>query len=410
MTFRRIIFWLHLLAGLIGGLAIAIMCFTGTMLAFEKQLVAWADRDARTVVVPSMDAPRLTIDDLTRRVIDANPAAAPTAIVLSADPGTAVAYSLSRDRVVYADPYTGEIRRPSTTTIRDFMRRMENWHRWLALPGQQRPIGQAINRSCNAAFLILAVSGLYLWLPRRRSWSNLRAVALLNPTLSGKARDFNWHNAIGLWCAPVLIVLTVTALPLSFRWANNLIYQFAGEPPPTPPGSAGSGPTSPRYPAPPDGTRPLAREAVFTAVKKASPAWTQITLRLAAPGRGSAGARVPSTPEPSGEDRLRPRLPEPLTFAIATSGSWPRTATTTALVNPFTSEFIRHETFRSQTAGRQLRIWTRFLHTGEALGWIGQLIAGAASIGGCSLVYTGFALAWRRFFRRQAAATTAAGP
>jgi uncharacterized iron-regulated membrane protein len=40
----------------------------------------------------------------------------------------------------------------------------------------------------------------------------------------------------------------------------------------------------------------------------------------------------------------------------------------------------------------------RFLHTGEALGWPGQLLAGLFSLFSVVLVYTGFALAWRRFF------------
>jgi uncharacterized iron-regulated membrane protein len=39
----------------------------------------------------------------------------------------------------------------------------------------------------------------------------------------------------------------------------------------------------------------------------------------------------------------------------------------------------------------------RYLHTGEAFGVPGQLIAGLASVGGVLLVYTGYALAWRRF-------------
>ncbi|WNZ58636.1 PepSY domain-containing protein [Myxococcus sp. MxC21-1] len=43
----------------------------------------------------------------------------------------------------------------------------------------------------------------------------------------------------------------------------------------------------------------------------------------------------------------------------------------------------------------------RFLHTGEALGLLGQLVAAIASLGGVFLVYTGFALSWRRFFSRR---------
>jgi uncharacterized iron-regulated membrane protein len=71
-------------------------------------------------------------------------------------------------------------------------------------------------------------------------------------------------------------------------------------------------------------------------------------------------------------------------------------------VNPFTGDIIRRESFADLSTGRQVRTWTRFLHTGEALGWAGQAIAGLACLGGCFLVYTGFALAWRRFFGKPA--------
>jgi uncharacterized iron-regulated membrane protein len=38
-----------------------------------------------------------------------------------------------------------------------------------------------------------------------------------------------------------------------------------------------------------------------------------------------------------------------------------------------------------------------FRNTGEAAGLVGQAVAGLASTGGVFLVYTGVALAWRRF-------------
>jgi uncharacterized iron-regulated membrane protein len=45
------------------------------------------------------------------------------------------------------------------------------------------------------------------------------------------------------------------------------------------------------------------------------------------------------------------------------------------------------------------------IHTGEALGWFGQFIAALASLGGAFLVWTGFALSWRRYFPRRAPVT-----
>ena len=66
------------------------------------------------------------------------------------------------------------------------------------------------------------------------------------------------------------------------------------------------------------------------------------------------------------------------------------------------------EPFSGQSAGRQARLWVRFLHTGEAFGWLGQAIAGAVSLLSLLMVWTGLALAWRRLIlpllRRRGAA------
>lgn len=64
------------------------------------------------------------------------------------------------------------------------------------------------------------------------------------------------------------------------------------------------------------------------------------------------------------------------------------------------------EGFRDLSTAMKIRRWTRFLHTGQTLGWAGQLVAGLASLGGVFLVYTGFALSWRRLFGSRAMAPT----
>ena len=55
--------------------------------------------------------------------------------------------------------------------------------------------------------------------------------------------------------------------------------------------------------------------------------------------------------------------------------------------------------FSDRTPGQQARFIVRFLHTGEVLGFIGQTIAGLASLAACFLVWSGLALAWRRLVR-----------
>lgn len=392
---RSVLFWLHLAAGLIAGLVIGVMCATGAALAFEKELVAWAERDARRVDIPASSA-RLPLAELTRRVRTAHPAARPTAVIVSADPRAAVTFQLGRDGALYADPYTGAIRTPASTRVRDFLHTLEEWHRWLALGDDRRPIGKAVNGAGNLAFCFLALSGLYLWWPRSWSVRGFKTVALLNGRLTGKARDFNWHNAVGLWCAPVLIALTLTALPISYRWASNGVFQVFGETPPPPgPAAAPAGPALAIVR--PEDTPPLDPDALLARARALAPDAESFTLRLAA-GNGGREARHPDA---NAAAPARPSSPPPATVVIRTPGAWPRTAATTLYLHPFTGELLRRESFGDLTPGRRARTWTRFLHTGEALGLGGQLVAALACLGGCLLVYTDFALAWRRFLPRR---------
>lgn len=56
------------------------------------------------------------------------------------------------------------------------------------------------------------------------------------------------------------------------------------------------------------------------------------------------------------------------------------------------------EDFSRLNQGRQLRMLARWLHTGELFGMVGQTVAAFSTLAAILLVWTGFALAWRRFF------------
>ena len=58
------------------------------------------------------------------------------------------------------------------------------------------------------------------------------AVVWFRGGLRGKARDFNWHNVIGLWCAVPLFVVVLSGVVISYPWASDLVYRVAGEAPP----------------------------------------------------------------------------------------------------------------------------------------------------------------------------------
>jgi uncharacterized iron-regulated membrane protein len=71
----------------------------------------------------------------------------------------------------------------------------------------------------------------------------------------------------------------------------------------------------------------------------------------------------------------------------------------TLTVDTATAAVVKWEPFANYNLGRTIRFWVRPVHTGEAGGLIGQIIAALVSVGGAVLVYTGLALAWRRLWQ-----------
>ncbi|HEY9509370.1 MAG TPA: PepSY domain-containing protein, partial [Verrucomicrobiae bacterium] len=111
--------------------------------------------------------------------------------------------------------------------------------------------------------------------------------------------------------------------------------------------------------------------------------------------------RTTQVSDSASQQTLGRRNRAPVSITVRERGAWPLFSSVNLTLDPFTGEVLRKESFSDYNLGRQVRSWTRFLHTGEALGNIGQIVAGLASLLSLLLVWTGFALAWRRFFGRK---------
>ena len=231
MTFRKTLFWLHLIAGAIAGIVILIMSVTGVLLMYEKQMIAWADQRELTAAPSAPGAARLSIESLLAKVRETRQAT-PASIVVTSDVTAPVSFAFGRESTVFVDPYSGTIVGEGSKGVREFFHVITDWHRWLAMEGAGRTTGRAITGACNLAFLVLVVSGIYLWLPRTWTRSSVRAVAWFRGGLPGKARDFNWHNVIGLWCFVPLLLIVASGAVISYPWASNLVYRLAGSEPP----------------------------------------------------------------------------------------------------------------------------------------------------------------------------------
>ncbi|RKH36689.1 PepSY-associated TM helix domain-containing protein, partial [Corallococcus llansteffanensis] len=274
-TLRNVLFWIHLVSGLIVGLVVGVMSITGVAIAFESQIVDWADRDARLATPPPAGTPRLSLEEMLARVKAARPGAQPSAVTVYPEADSVVAVAIGRGSAVYVHPFTGEVRDQGAQGWRAFFSKMEDVHRWLAAPGEQRAVGKAVTGVSNLAFLLLGVTGLFLWWPRKWTLRSMRPTLWFRRGLKGKARDFNWHNVIGFWSLPVLVVLTASGAVISYKWASNLVFTLTGSPVPAAQGPNASPPVPVPTPAP--GTAPQSLDAQFAVAMKQASAWENIT-------------------------------------------------------------------------------------------------------------------------------------
>ena len=186
--------------------------------------------------------------------------------------------------------------------------------------------------------------------------------------LSGKARNFNWHNVIGFWTSLVLIILTVTGVVISYRWASNLVYTVTGNEPPARRERRGPSPNGKEKEKPKE--LPANLENIVSKAQSYTD-WKTISLSLP--------------------------VEKEAEFSVSEGIYWNKFARSSLTIDAETTEVKKWEPYSEQNSAQKLRSWIRFTHTGETGGLLGQFIGFIACIGGAFLVWTGFSLSLRRF-------------
>jgi len=376
--FRKIrtgIFWLHLAVGVTAGLFILNMAVSGICIAYAKQIIALAESSQRTVAVPANAKP-LDPEALIVKVQVARPDAKLSGLTRYANPAASAMFYVGRDNnVLYANPYTGDVLGEGSKSVRAFFQFMTSWHRWLALEGTARPVGKAITGIVVTVYFGMLMSGLFLWLPREWSRLRVRQRALLDFKLKGGASNWNWHNTVGLWCAPLLLLATLTGIVMSYDWANNLLFTMTGNP--VPERRAEGGRAGGRDANGPAKIDVADTNALWTKAGQQVTNWDSISLRFA------------SSSNP------------PATFFINTAEQGRPDTVAQLALDRDTGDVVRWQPYAAQNAGQKLRSWVRPIHTGEGAGLLGQSLAVVSALGTIILVWTGFSLAVRRFRGRR---------
>ena len=364
MNIRKTFFWLHLIIGCSAAIFIFLMSITGVALTYERQMIKPAERSDYPTA-PTSSAKLLPMSEILA-IANTYPTKKTAVIVVENQSNAPIIVKDGRKKVAYLNPYTGEEMAIPGQGTKIFLGKLRAFHRWLTLDGKFSEMGRWVNGIANIIFLVLILSGLYLWLPKRFNSRAFKQRLTLSGNYPNKsARNSQWHNVFSIYMAPILFVLVVTAFFFSFKWPGNTLKTLVS--------TESVALAKPVEISAQQGALQLPVGQQLAKVKALYPEWQNIQFSLESAPFDSKVYKVDQGNGGEPQKKLK------------------------VLLNTLTGEVLQQQKFEQLSTYSKLRSYIRFTHTGEAFGLFGQTIAGLASLLACLLVYTGAMLSWRRW-------------
>ncbi|KRA17924.1 PepSY-associated TM helix domain-containing protein [Lysobacter sp. Root604] len=211
---RATLKWLHLWLGLGAGLVFALVALSGTVLAFQRELLAWSHPQLIEHAPPS---PAQREAALARIVADWQAQGLSSLDLPSAQLPVWQGYFPDGERR-YFDGASGEL-----LLVRnkgnDWVLWLRDWHTHL-LSGKA---GEQVLGVVGLIALFLLLSGLYLWWPR---WSALGA-SLRWYRGPPTRRWFSWHRGAGVLWLPLTLLAVLTGVGMVYDGATRSGLRFA---------------------------------------------------------------------------------------------------------------------------------------------------------------------------------------
>jgi len=195
---------LHLWLGLSVGLAFAVLALSGTVLAFQTDLLRWRHPELFGHALPT-PAQRAAI---LERIHDAHWPAPLRSIDTPTAELPVWQLSLAGEKRVYLDPADGH-ELLTRSKDHDLVLWLRDLHTHL-LSGKN---GETALGILGLAELSLILIGLTLWWPRRGHWRHAVRMYAQPPT----RRWRSWHQSVGAMLFPLLLLSTLTGITLIYK-------------------------------------------------------------------------------------------------------------------------------------------------------------------------------------------------
>lgn len=227
ITFRKIVNDIHLWLGVGSGIILFIVCLTGTILAFEQEIKSLLNKSNYEVVTQTG---KKSIYELKNQ-IEKNGKYSVAEFIIIQDSYTALATENKPNNTkphddheddhgasrvtLHIDPYNGSIL-PEENYNRGnvFFLSVMKLHRWLLLDIK---IGRPIVGVATIIFIILCLSGLILWLPKKvKKAKQWKRGFTIKWKANWKRINYDIHNTLGFYALIPLLLMGLSGLIWSF--------------------------------------------------------------------------------------------------------------------------------------------------------------------------------------------------
>ncbi|RVU00409.1 PepSY domain-containing protein [Mucilaginibacter limnophilus] len=228
--FKRINNWLHLWLGLFSGIIVFVVCLTGCIWVFNEEITAWLEPELH---VTHQNKPVLSPAALTNIARTNYPELIPSyatyhqgeAIYLGLrKPGKFVRGGGRRGGVqLMINPYSGKIikKEESKRGDFDFFRFILDGHRALWLPYD---IGRPIVDYATLIFIVLLITGLIWWYPKKWNKSTRDKSFKIKLGASFKRVNLDLHNVLGFYAMLFLLAIAITGMVFGVKWFGDGLY------------------------------------------------------------------------------------------------------------------------------------------------------------------------------------------
>lgn len=216
---RKIHLWLSVPTGII----ITLVCFSGAMLVFEKEITE-AVKPELYFVKEAKGEP-IPMQQLMEKVEETLPdSVSISGVTVFADSTRTYQVSLTKPRraSIYVNQYTGEVTGRSESL--PFFNTMFHLHRWLL--GSSSGVGKLLTGICTLVLVFILITGILMWLTNRNK--PLKTSLAIHVTKGWGRFWHDLHVAGGIYTTIFLLAMALTGLTWSFSWYRTGFYACFG--------------------------------------------------------------------------------------------------------------------------------------------------------------------------------------